>query len=116
MTITARNCRKKERCSDTSFNAAGVSHDKVAPQVGIAKQFHENHDKLPKTRTTRDAERRLASHLRCDRSNIGRKGAQVRVDNSTKEQRREWAKNAAAALAESHVMIARIKSFHGRRP
>ena len=28
---------------------------------------------------------------------IGRKGAQARVDNSTAEQRREWAKKAAAA-------------------
>ena len=28
---------------------------------------------------------------------IGRKGAQARVDNSTKEQRQEWAKKAAAA-------------------
>jgi hypothetical protein len=28
---------------------------------------------------------------------IGRKGAQARIDNSTKEQRREWEKKAAAA-------------------
>ena len=28
---------------------------------------------------------------------IGRKGAQARVDNSTKEQRREWARKAAIA-------------------
>jgi len=28
---------------------------------------------------------------------IGRKGAQARVDNSTKEQRQEWARNAAIA-------------------
>ena len=28
---------------------------------------------------------------------IGRKGAQARIDNSTEEQRREWAKKAAAA-------------------
>jgi hypothetical protein len=28
---------------------------------------------------------------------IGRMGAQARVDNSTKAQRREWAKKAAAA-------------------
>jgi hypothetical protein len=28
---------------------------------------------------------------------IGRKGAQARVDNSTKEQRREWARRAAIA-------------------
>jgi hypothetical protein len=29
--------------------------------------------------------------------NIGRKGAQARVDNSTKEQRRAWARKAAIA-------------------
>ena len=28
---------------------------------------------------------------------IGRKGAQARIDNSTKQQRREWARNAAIA-------------------
>ena len=49
--INARHCPKKERCCDTSINAVGVSHDKVAPQVGIAK--HSKWDSAASARAQR---------------------------------------------------------------
>src|SRR5262249_10762359 len=56
--IASRKCPKKERCCDTSLKAVGVSHDKVAPQVGIAK--HSKRD----SRATEAANERRATRPR----------------------------------------------------
>jgi hypothetical protein len=55
---------------------------------------------------------RQASFLRCTFfKKICRKGAQARVDNSTKEQRQEWAKKAAAARWKKGASVARKRAI-----
>src|SRR6516165_3032838 len=72
--------------------------------LGLKCQFVENQEATERLKSR--VPPRKSSFVRCAPSivltvryfkRIGRKGAQARVDNSTKEQRQEWAKKAATA-------------------
>ena len=81
-----------------------VSFAPVLAGLGLKCQFVE--DRAATERLKNHVAPRNGSYVRAAPSivftvrffqRIGRKGAQARVDNSTAEQRREWAKKAAAA-------------------